>query len=346
MKQVCAIIPAHNEEKIIGTTLSAVCRLLPSEDIYIVDDGSTDDTAAIASQYTPHVLTIPNKGKATALNSAIDHFGLPQKYEYILYLDADTQPDPQFLKYAMPHFDQDLNRKITCVVGRVKGLGTNWISHYRQWEYLISHLIHKRAQANLKSIVVVPGCATVYRSYIFNEVRFPTGTLTEDMDFTFLLHRQGLSGMVFENRAVVHVQDPQQISDFIKQISRWYTGFWQVVRRHQIPWKGQALDLEVAMLGMEGLYNGLIVLLLLTSIIPLAVTRNLEIFRIPALIDLFVFFIPTLLWASVTEKDFKFLLYLPHFYFLRVLSSLIFISGFFRGFTSSQKEYVWNSRRY
>ena len=346
MSPTCVLIPAFNEAKIIASTLKSVRALVPSPHIYLVDDGSTDSTYRIASGLIPHVLKLPNQGKARALNTALDHFRLPDKYEFILFLDADTRPRPDFLTHALPHFKNDLSLKTVCVVGRVKGLGDNWISRFRQWEYLISHLIHKRAQAIIGSIIVVPGCATVYRSFIFRELKFPTGTLTEDMDFTFLLHRQGLSHIVFEDRSIVWVQDPQRLSDYIRQITRWYTGFWQVVKRHQIPWKGQWLDFEVAMLGLEGLYNGIVVILFLTTIIPLAIFRHLGVLRIPALIDLFVFFLPTLAWSAFSEKDIKYMLYIPHFYFLRLLSSLVFLQGFFRGFLSVQKDYIWDSRRY
>lgn len=346
MKSVCVLISAHNESKVLASTLESVSALLPLNDVYVIDDGSSDSTFQIASLLTPNVLSTPNRGKATALNTALVYFQLPQKYELILFLDADTRPQLDFLKFALPHFHQDMHQKIICVIGRVKGLGNNWVAKYRQWEYLVSHFIHKRAQANLGSIIVLPGCATIYRSYIFNELNFPVGTLTEDMDFTFLLHRQGLSRMVFEDRAIVYVQDPQRLSDFIIQISRWYKGFWQVVKKHQIPWRGQILDLEVAMLGLEGLYNGLIVIMFLFSIVPLTIFHRLDIFKLPVLIDFFIFFLPTLLWSSFVEKDFKYLLYIPHFYFLRVLSSLIFIKSYFLGFSGSQKEFVWDSHRY
>jgi cellulose synthase/poly-beta-1,6-N-acetylglucosamine synthase-like glycosyltransferase len=346
MNRICILIPAYNEAKLIASTLKSVSALLPLKDVYVADDGSNDSTYKIARSLTPNVLRLPNRGKATALNTAILKFRLTKKYDLIFMLDADTQANPDFLKFALPHFQNDPGQKIVCVIGRVKGLGNNWISKYRQWEYLVSHFIHKRAQANLNSIVVVPGCATIYRSYIFNKLKFPTGTLTEDMDFTFELHRRGLSKMVFEDRAIVYVQDPQNLSDFVIQISRWYKGFWQVVKKHQIPWQGQLLDLEVVMLGLEGLYNGLIVILFMVSLIPLTISQRLDIFRLPVLVDLLVFFFPTLIWSSISEKDFKYLLYIPHFYFLRFLSSLIFIRSFFLGFSNSKKEYVWDSNRY
>ena len=249
------LVPAHNEELVISKTLQSILNLVSPDDLYVIDDGSKDNTSKIAKIFTKNVLSIPNRGKAVALNTAIKYFNLTKRYKYILFMDADTMPDKNFLKYALKHFEDDSKNEIVCVVGRVKGFGINWISKFRQWEYQISHLIHKKAQGFIKSIVVLPGCATIYKSFIFDLIKFPTGTLTEDMDFTFTMHRLGFNKMVFENKAIVFTQDPQTLRDYSRQLHRWYTGFWQVVRKHNIPWQGQTLDLEVSMLAIEGLYN-------------------------------------------------------------------------------------------
>lgn len=345
-KIVAVIVPARNEESVLGDTLSALSKLVPPSDLYIVDDGSTDKTAEIAKKYSKKVLSIKNQGKANALNKCIKHYGLTRRYEYILFMDADTRPNEDFLKIAMKHFNHDTKKKIACVVGRIKSYGVSYISKYRQWEYQISHFVHKQAQWYMSSILVVPGCATVFRSSVFNKITFSNGTLTEDMDFTFLMHRKRIGKMVFEKNAIVYTQDPEKILHFIKQISRWYTGFWQVVRKHGIPWQGQIIDLEAGLLALEGLYNGIFVILLMTSIIPLALKGEAKILAIPLLIDLFVFFIPTLTWNSISEKDFSRILYIPHFYLLRFLSSIIFLKSFFDGYLIREKQFSWQSTRY
>jgi len=344
--KVATLIPAHNEELVIAKTLEAVLRQCPKSDIYVVDDGSTDNTEAVIRKYTNNVLKIENLGKSGAVNKALKHFKLTNKYEYIFFMDADTQPERNFLKIAMSHFDSDPKEEINCVVGRVQGMGGSWVARYRLWEYEISHTIHKQAQSNLKSILVVPGCATVYRSEVFKKLKFPTGTLTEDMDFTFLMHRNGFNNMLFDDRCVVTTQDPQTLKEFVKQVNRWYTGFWQAVRKHNVPWGGQMLDFEVAMLASEGLYNGLVVTSLLASLVPLGLKGHLYIYQIPFFIDLFGFFIPTLLWSAVKNRSLKMLLNIPNFYFIRFLSSLLFFRSFFAGFLSKEKAYMWDTKRY
>ncbi len=345
-QKVAILVPAHNEAKVIDHTLKAIRQLSFAKHIYIVDDGSTDTTRKQALSYTKNVLTIKNRGKAEALNIAIEHFALTEKYNYILFMDADTLPQPDFLDYAMPIFAADKQCAVTCVVGRVEGYGLNWIEKYRQWEYQVSHFIYKEAQSFTKTVLVAPGCATVYRSSIFKELRIPKGTLTEDMDFTFILHRKGYFNMVFEEKCCVLTQDPRTIKDYVKQISRWYTGFWQNVAKHEIPWHGQKLDYEVTILALEGLYNGLLVMLLLVFFVPLALHKHLSILWYPFMFDLTVFFLPTLIWTAVKKKDISTFLFIPLFYVLRLLSSLIFLLSYFKANISKKENFNWSTNRY
>lgn len=344
--KVAVLIPAHNEEKVIKKTLDAVLKMVDNSNLYIVDDGSSDKTFQIAKKYTKNILAQESRGKAIALNIGIKHFKLTTKYEFILFMDADSSPKSDFIDVSLKHFVNDKKNEVACVSGRVKGIGSSWISKYRQWEYQISYLIHKRAQQHISSILVAPGCATLYRSSVFEKLGFPTGTLTEDMDFTFLMHRKNYKKMIFDNKAIVYTIDPEKITDFSKQLSRWYTGFWQVVRKHDIPWRGQMLDLEVAMLATEGLYNGLLVCFFIFSLFSLIIYNKLSVLLVPFLFDLFLFFIPTLIWSSISDKDFSRIFFIPHFYFLRLLSSLIFLKSYFAGYLSTEKEYIWSSNRY
>ena len=343
---VAVLIPAINEELVLGLTLESLLNIVDKKHIYVVNDGSTDKTEEIAKYYIDNILTIPNGGKAKALNTSLEYFKLPDKYEYIFFMDADTQPNEEFLDVTMKHFDEDKDKKVVCVVGRVHGLGGSWISKYRKWEYYIAHTIHKRAQSYLRSILVVPGCATVYRSYVFKEIKFPRGTLTEDMDFTFLLHRHGYTNMVYEDKAAVFTQDQQTLVGFLKQINRWYIGFWQCVRKHQLPWKGQPLDFEVALLGIEGLYNGLLILMFFLGLPYLYLTGILHFFSKPLLLDFGIFFFPTILFSAIKNRDMSLILYIPHFYFMRFLACFVFLKGFFSGFMSEEKDYSWDTQRF
>jgi cellulose synthase/poly-beta-1,6-N-acetylglucosamine synthase-like glycosyltransferase len=325
---VALIIPAVNEARVLGTLLAHLTTFVSPKDIYVVDDGSRDRTSVIARRYTSHVLTLPrNQGKAQAMHQVVDHFRLTRRYRFLMPLDADTYPQPDFFRHTLPLLRADKHHQIACVIGQVTGNSYNWLTSYRLWEYQISQSIHKSAQNCLGSITVCPGCATIYRSKIFNRIPFPTGTLTEDMDLTFAIHRRGLGRLVYCPQAIVITQDPQTLSDFLGQADRWYTGFWQCLIKHHIPWGGQRLDAEVALLATEGLFNGLFVTTFV-GLAPFLLFAHPFILAVPFGLDLFFFLLPTMAFTAFRQRTLKIFKYLPHFYLLRFISSLIFIKSF------------------
>ena len=253
--------------------------------------------------------------------------------------DADTILPKESAGALLSVLEEDKKKSIACVSGKVVGETYSWVTFYREWEYDIAHRVHKTAQNIENAIIVCPGCATVYRSEIFKLFKVPTGTVTEDMDFTFLLHRKNLGRIVYTNKATVITQDPILLSDFIKQIKRWYTGFWQCVQKHNIPWGGQRLDAEVTLLATEGLLNGLLILLFI-FILPLSLFHP-YLLLIPLGIDLFFFMLPTLFVIAKRHQTWSLFLYIPHFYLLRALSSFIFLASFIKVFLGLDFQLPW-----
>lgn len=104
---ILAIIPAHNEASRIAPVIRAALKHLP---VLVVDDGSTDNTAQVASEAGAMVIRqIPNQGKGAALKAGF-HYALEHGFEAMLTLDADGQHDPAeiplFLDaYAQSHAD-------------------------------------------------------------------------------------------------------------------------------------------------------------------------------------------------------------------------------------------------
>jgi poly-beta-1,6-N-acetyl-D-glucosamine synthase len=341
-KKVAILIPAHNEQTVIAPTILSALKIVSKEDIYVVSDGSTDQTGQIAKRYTDNVLELfPNVGKASATNQLIEVFKLYENYEYILPMDADTDIVPDYLEKTLPILEADRREKIACVVGRVVGRSSTWVTAYRVWEYEITQSIHKSAQDVEGAVAVCPGCATIYRAKIFEKNKIPTGTLTEDMDFTYLIHRKKLGQIKFCSEAKVITQDPKTLKDLLKQIDRWYTGFWQCTLKHEIPWKGDMLDVEVGLLALEGLFNGLLMISFI-FLIPFILLKNPLYILIPLFLDLGMLMIPTLLWVAKKHRNFKIFKYIFHFYLVRVLSSLVFLKGFIKVVLERDLTMGWN----
>jgi glycosyltransferase involved in cell wall biosynthesis len=89
--RIVALIPGYNEGARIGTVVLAALEHLP---VIVVDDGSSDDTAARAREAEATVLEQrPNQGKGAALRMGFRH-ALATGYDAVLTLDADGQHDP------------------------------------------------------------------------------------------------------------------------------------------------------------------------------------------------------------------------------------------------------------
>jgi glycosyltransferase involved in cell wall biosynthesis len=89
--RILALIPAYNEASHIASVVAGALTYLP---VLVVDDGSTDDTAARAKASGAAVLhQTPNQGKGAALRAGFRQ-AIHEGYDAVLTLDADGQHDP------------------------------------------------------------------------------------------------------------------------------------------------------------------------------------------------------------------------------------------------------------
>ena len=88
--RVSFIVPAYNEAATIAEVLERVEALDLDKQVIVVDDGSTDDTAAIAEAKGATVIRQANRGKGAAIRAAIPHIEL----DIAVIQDADMEYDP------------------------------------------------------------------------------------------------------------------------------------------------------------------------------------------------------------------------------------------------------------
>ncbi len=95
--RVIAIVPAHNEEGAIGEVVDEIRAFDPSFDVVVIDDGSTDATASVASAHGATVVVLPfNLGIGGAVQTGFK-YALAHGYELAVRLDGDGQHDPSEL---------------------------------------------------------------------------------------------------------------------------------------------------------------------------------------------------------------------------------------------------------
>lgn len=228
------VIAAYNEGKVIEGTLSSVLQTdyAGLVEVIVVDDGSTDDTAARAeeiAQREPRLRVIrqANTGKAGALARGV----AAATHDILVFLDADTHFQPDTLRNLAAGFSQP---NIGAVSGhaRVGNLST-WIARYQSLEYICGFNLDRRAYDQLNAITVSPGAISAFRRQAIDEAGgFAHDTLAEDTDLTLSLHRHGWI-VTYAPDAIAWTEAPESIRVLARQRFRWAFGTMQCLWKHR-----------------------------------------------------------------------------------------------------------------
>lgn len=335
----CVLIPARNEGLVLGSTLKSLLASIAPEDIYVINDGSTDDTGIIAASSKVAILTNEvNIGKAASVRRATLHFELTRRYDLISMMDADTVVSPGYFEQVQKAFEKQPDAAAVC--GRVKGRRHNWITAYRELQYFLADTVFKAGQHEMGVITVAPGCSTTYRADVFEKLEWSTDTVTEDMDVTVQVHHNNLGRIVYEGSAKVLTQDPLTLSDYVKQMRRWNTGAWQIGRKHRM-WGGRKkVDLEFQLLMTEGL-----IFALLFWLSPIWLVMHSKAAYL-LLIDM-AFTTASSLICAVRERRYDVFWYSPLYPVLRIVDSIVFLKTFFLVVVLNKPNMHWASlKRY
>jgi glycosyltransferase involved in cell wall biosynthesis len=133
----CVVIPAFNEAASIRSVVAGLRAAAPWRDLVVVDDGSTDETAAEAAAAGARVVRHPyNKGNGAAVKTGIRHAEALDAM-FVLIVDGDGQHQPDDAVRLVSHLDAyDLvvgARSTRTQAGLRRRLGNgvlNWIASY------------------------------------------------------------------------------------------------------------------------------------------------------------------------------------------------------------------------
>ncbi|HEY9164761.1 MAG TPA: glycosyltransferase family 2 protein [Candidatus Kryptonia bacterium] len=113
MPKIAVVIPAYNAARSIGDVITRVSDYVPREDIFVVDDGSSDQTELMAREHGAWVLRHGRrKGKGVSLRDGVKK-ALDLDYNLLITMDSDLQHDPS----EIPNFIS-ASEKYDIVVGR------------------------------------------------------------------------------------------------------------------------------------------------------------------------------------------------------------------------------------
>jgi len=169
--KVSLIMPARNEAAALDFLLAENRRLLPEAEIIVVDDGSTDDTAAIAAQHGARVISHPySKGNGAAVKAG----ARAATGDILVFMDADGQHRPE----DIPRLLAKLEEGYDMVVG-ARGMQDHAGAHRgfanAVFNRLASWMVNNRVEDLTSGFRAVR--ATLFRRFLYllpNSFSYPT----------------------------------------------------------------------------------------------------------------------------------------------------------------------------
>ena len=230
------LVAAYNEAGQIGTTLDSIARQdYPAPvSVVVVDDGSTDATAAEARSRgaaMPGLQVVglaPNAGKSRALNAGLARV----QTDLIVTIDADCILMPQALRHLVERYRADPPG--TCAVAGtvfVRNSRETWITRAQEWDYFHGIAAIKRVQSFYHGTLVAQGAFSLYeRAAVVAAGGWPDG-VGEDIVLTWALllagHRVGHA-----EDACLFTTAPSTLGQFMAQRRRWARGMLEAFNRH------------------------------------------------------------------------------------------------------------------
>lgn len=348
-QDIAVIMAARNEADALPATLTALKKNLPSQNIYIGSDGSTDNTVSIARAHGCQVVDLqPNRGKAKTLKYLLEHFHLLERYQAVWIMDAEVIVHPHYLEKALPQF---ADPRVAVFVSRcVSQWQPHWLPRWsmfftayriRLWLTLYFGLRYGQTWKYTNLSPIIPGGASIYRTSALKQIDIDTpGLIIEDFHMTFQVHRKKLGKIVTIPSATIIDQEPYTLPDYFWQVHRWFLGFWQTFFYHGywtswFWWSTFLFTLEMFFFSIVILTIPVIVVTLLINpsltfavpyISPTALTVQSAPLTISGiLISLMVLDYLTTILAAIIERKPILLLYGLGFFFFRYVDTFIFL---------------------
>ena len=248
------LVPCHNEEKVIGNTLFQLIQLPGNPHIVVIDDGSTDRTADIVSEFvSPQVhlyrRVAPNaaQGKGEALNAAYawasEQFtewfpNLDDDHIIIGVADADVYMSENVLDEAVGILQHSDAGAVQAPVS-ITGSESNLLLLMQDIEFMTFSYLMQQARHWIGSVGMGGnGQFSRYSAMKLIGERPWSKCLTEDADLGMMLVSNNIK-IAFTGGTPVIQHGLTSFKRLLKQRTRWAQGHYQIWKRMPSVWSGK-----------------------------------------------------------------------------------------------------------
>jgi cellulose synthase/poly-beta-1,6-N-acetylglucosamine synthase-like glycosyltransferase len=235
------LVPAHNEEAVLGRLLESLQSLhypLQLFDVLVIADNCRDGTESVARSAGARVLTrrdLQRQGKGHALAWALKTIPL-SRYGAVVMIDADSVVDRGFLR-AM---DVRLAAGAQAVQGYYGVLTTDsTASALRGVSFALMHFVRPLGKSLFGGSTGLKGNGMAFSSSLLVDLGWRSFSIVEDAEQHVRLVEAGID-VEFAPEARVWGEMPSSLRRARSQNLRWEAGRWKVARRSALPliWRG------------------------------------------------------------------------------------------------------------
>lgn len=237
---ICVLVACYNEQDNIADTLVSLSRQdYPGPmEVVVIDDGSTDDTQAIARREAARlsrgntrfrVLAMPrNGGKSRALNHGL----ADTRQGLVVTVDGDSFLRADAMRKLVERFLSDPPGTV-AVAGAVlvRNSRRNWLTRAQEWDYFHGIAAVKRMQSMYHGTLVAQGAFSLYTREALEDVGGWPDCVGEDIVVSWALLSTGARIGYCED-ACLFTNVPEKLGQFARQRQRWSRGLMEAFARH------------------------------------------------------------------------------------------------------------------
>jgi hypothetical protein len=269
---VAILIVAHDQEDRVLDALDAARQVVPSQNVHVVSNGSTDGTAELAHRLGAEVVeTLGTLTTPAATAAGVQAFRLLDRFSYVLVLDVETRLAPGHLERALPLF---ADPAVAAVDPRV---APDWLpprrilAAYRGRRQVLTQSFGRGRGGRPAAVTRgLPSVGRLYRTTVLAELELePPGVVEPDLDLTLQIYRRKLGRVALCPGAPAVMATSLRLRDHRRLTTRGVTGLWQTARRGRVgvALAGQLAELVVAA-AVVVLVPLAVVLLALPDLVP------------------------------------------------------------------------------
>jgi hypothetical protein len=239
--KVAVLIPAHNEQWLIGQTLQ---RLLPqitdADRVLVVADNCTDKTAPIARSHGVEVLErhdTENRGKGFALAAGVAHLEANPP-EVVIVFDADCEAEAGMVD-ILSRTAVSTSRPVQALYLLDSPESAGPAGLISAFAFLVKNQVRARAMHRVGLPVLLTGTGMAFPWELIHDAPLGTDNIVEDLALGLTFAVAG-RGPVYAESARVSGQLPDSPSAAATQRTRWEHGYLHTILAQclRLVWKG------------------------------------------------------------------------------------------------------------